>query len=152
MLCEPHAICLNEKDIVVLARVQAKYYNNYGGDMRLLQSVSTDGGKTFSTFKETGVMGGPAFLMRHSSGTIVCTYGYRGDKPYADKVMFSDDGGKTWDTDYVLNDKSVEFDHGYPSTVELEDGSLFTVYYQTRKGGQNHKGLYYTVWKLEKNN
>ncbi len=59
----------------------------------------------------------------HSSGALLCTYGYR-KHPYGQRAMMSRDGGP-------------DSDLGYPSSVELADGSVFTVYYQKeRAGGQ----------------
>jgi hypothetical protein len=46
-----------------------------------------------------------------------------------DYAKISADGGDTWRTDIVLWDEGVCDDLGYPSTVELPDGSLLTVFY-----------------------
>ena len=43
--------------------------------------------------------------------------------------MFSEDEGKTWDADHDLYINHVSDDIGYPSTIELPDGSLLTVFY-----------------------
>lgn len=48
---------------------------------------------------------------------------------YKIRAMFSKDGGKTWDTDNDIYINGVDRDMGYPSTVELKDGSLLTVFY-----------------------
>jgi hypothetical protein len=40
------------------------------------------------------------------------------------------DGGASWNYDYILRDDGPGTDLGYPSTVELGDGSLLTMYYQ----------------------
>ena len=50
--------------------------------------------------------------------------------------MFSRDEGRSWDTDWILRDDGPTHDLGYPSTVELPDGSLFTVYYQQPAAGE----------------
>ncbi|MGN1062496.1 MAG: sialidase family protein, partial [Candidatus Scatosoma sp.] len=146
--CEPHAVGLPNGKIVALIRVQGNFFNNSGRDMRLFQCESVDGGFTFTKAKDTGVEGGPPFLTKHSSGTVICSYGYR-KQPYGQKVMFSDDGCNSWDTGYVINGKAAFFDLGYPSTAELPDGSLITVYYQTEKE-EGLNGIYYTVWKFKK--
>ena len=41
----------------------------------------------------------------------------------------------------------VDGDLGYPATVELSDGSLFTVYYQ-RVPGDRQDSILYTRWEL----
>ena len=93
--------------------------------------------------------GSPPHLFKHSSGMLICTYGYR-EVPFGIKAMFSSDGGKTWDTDNIITTKdSFNWDLGYPSSVELPDSSLLTVFY-----GNNQKGgpakVMQTIWKFEK--
>ena len=58
--------------------------------------------------------------------------------------------GKTWEEDYVLHNAKNEKDGdlGYPSTVELDDGSLITVYYQKYEDDKKCSMLY-TKWQLE---
>ena len=43
--------------------------------------------------------------------------------------MFSKDNGKTWDIDHDIYSGGVNGDLGYPSTVEMSDGTLLTVFY-----------------------
>lgn len=103
----------------------------------LYQSVSKDGGATWSKpmriLAERG--GAPAHIMRHSSGVLISSYGYR-DRDYGIKAMFSTDDGKTWDTDnYIYRSEGDSSDLGYPCTVELEDGSLLTAFYIRQEYG-----------------
>ena len=72
--------------------------------------------------------GAPAHLIRHSSGALISVYEYR-NYPFGIKAMFSYDGGKSWDTDHDIYTNEASWDLGYPSTVELNDGSLLTVFY-----------------------
>ena len=66
--------------------------------------------------------------------------------------MVSFDAGRTWEEDYVLHNAKNEKDGdlGYPSTVELADGSLMTVYYQKYEDDKKCSMLY-TKWRLENN-
>ena len=66
--------------------------------------------------------------MKHSSGALVATYGYR-LFPYGIQAMVSHDEGKTWCEGQYLYSNEISNDIGYPSTVELSDGSLLTVFY-----------------------
>ena len=66
--------------------------------------------------------------MKHSSGVLIATYGHR-EPPYGIKVTFSHDGGESWSESSYLYDQGATHDLGYPSTVELTDGSLLTVFY-----------------------
>lgn len=107
---------------------------------------SEDGGKSWSNVTETGVSGAPPHLMRHSSGAVICSFGRR-EAPFGERVMISYDGGKTWDHEEILDLQERSSDLGYPSTVELDDGSLFTAYYQ-KHGTDTYTSILYTKWKL----
>lgn len=130
--CEPHAIQLPDGRIIVHIRMER------GGEhpsFSTWQSVSADGGKTFSRPEPlVGPQGGaPAHLLLHSGGTLISVYGYR-QAPYGVRAMLSRDGGRTWEPDWILDDECPNWDLGYPATVELKDGSLLTVYYQNVDG------------------
>lgn len=124
--CEPHTILL--RDGRILAHIRAQYANKKG-IFTIYQFESADGGKTWSKPKQIleDNEGAPPHLFRHSSGLLLCTYGHR-KEPYGIRVMFSRDEGQTWDTGYELFE-GFSPDLGYPSTVELNDGSLLTVFY-----------------------
>ncbi|MBQ8759674.1 MAG: exo-alpha-sialidase, partial [Clostridia bacterium] len=86
-------------------------------------------------------------LFRHSSGLLICTYGYR-LAPYGVRVMFSHDEGETWDVDHDLYINNVSPDVGYPSTVELSDGSLVTIFYAIPAQGEKAK-IMQQKWRFE---
>ena len=62
-------------------------------------------------------------------------------------MAFSRDNGVTWDHDWIIRDDGPHEDLGYPSTVELADGSLFTVYYQSVTGDKKCS-LLWSHWRL----
>jgi hypothetical protein len=133
--CEPHSIVLPDGKIIVHIRVQR--YQGPSPVFTIYQSESYDNGKTFTKPHSIGLKhGAPSHILRHSSGVLIASYGYR-EKPYGQRVMFSADHGETWDTDYILRDDGPTSDLGYPATVERKDGSLLTVYYQQEPGRQN---------------
>lgn len=125
--CEPHAIALSDGSVLCHFRVQDYPYREF---FTTYQSRSLDGGKTWS--KPRAVLppfgGAPSHLMLHSSGVLIASYGYRA-APYGIRVMFSRDLGEHWELDHELYRNPHSPDLGYPSTVELSDGSLFTVFY-----------------------
>ena len=96
----------------------------------VFQSESSDKGKTWTKPVQLlpDLGGSPPHILKHSSGALVCTYGYR-EAPFGVKVMFSYDNGKTWDYGHDLYVNGVSGDLGYPSSVELADGSIVTVFY-----------------------
>lgn len=112
----------------------------------IVQSVSDDGGKTWSAPVQTGASGAPPHLIRHSSGALVCVYGQR-RAPYGIRAMISRDRGGSWDAGYWLWDEGLGYDLGYPCSVELDDGTIFTVFY-AKKPGMRHASILWTRWRL----
>ena len=152
MSCEPYAIELSDGMLLCQIRV-----GRYGDDMvfTTYQSESLDGGKTWTTPKpllpKNG--GATAHIIKHSSGVLISVYEKRRDpddeaSPYGIKIMFSRDNGKTWDTDNWLYETRVSTDLGYPATVELEDGSLLTVFY-AHETENSPAEIFQQKWKLE---
>jgi len=120
--CEPHTIVLDDGTLLTHIRADRTF--------TVYQSESKDGGKTWSKPRQLLPQqgGSPPHLFRHSSGMLICTYGYR-QAPFGVRAMFSADGGKNWDAGYDVYVNNVNGDLGYPSTIELADGSLLTVFY-----------------------
>ena len=98
-----------------------------------LQTVSKDGGKTWSVPRSIGVWGIPSFLLRLQDGRLLMTYGHRRN-PLGVQARVSEDCGETWSEPLVLYGDASDGDLGYPSTVQLDDGSLFTVWYEHMRG------------------
>ncbi|MBZ0294448.1 MAG: glycoside hydrolase [Anaerolineae bacterium] len=150
---EPHVAELPDGKLVAHIRLQ----NMAGAPNKLedlglthfsiMQSESTDGGKTWTQEEPLGFHGSPPHLMLHSSGALVCVYGYRLE-PYGQRAAISYDGGQTWAYDYILRDDGPDHDLGYPSSVELADGSILTVYYQKPYSTDDQCGLLWTRWHL----
>jgi hypothetical protein len=116
----------------------------------LWQSVSGDGGKTWSQPVKTPMWGYPAHLLVLRNGHVLCSYGYR-RAPMGIRACLSRDGGRTWDIEreFVLraDGKRSGSDLGYPLTTELEDGTLLTLYYFTCGDGITHVAA--TRWRVE---
>lgn len=110
-----------------------------GTDERLLSSstvvvklfASDDEGLTWTAHELPVTLPGqhPASLLELRDGRILLAYGSRITGLYGVCTRLSDDGGKTWSRPQVLLGAPGPFDGGYPSTVELDDGSLVTAYY-----------------------
>ncbi len=97
-----------------------------------LQSESADGGRTWSIPHTIGVWGLPSFLLRLKNGHLLMTYGYR-RAPFGNQARISQDAGRTWSDPLTISADGASGDLGYPSTVELADGSLLTVWYEKPK-------------------
>ena len=112
-----------------------------------LQSESSDGGRTWSAPHGIGVWGLPSFLLRLRDGRLLMTYGYR-RAPFGNQARISTDHGRTWSAPLVVSDDGTSGDLGYPSTVEFEDGSLLSAWYESRKGVA-HAVLRTAHWTVE---
>lgn len=135
LLCEPYAIELPDGRLI--CHIRAQRYDESGCTyFTLYQSESCDGGRNWSVPHRIldKTEGAPSHMMLHSSGILLATYGHR-EKPYGIRVMFSKDGGNNWDTGYEIYSDEVSDDIGYPCSVELQDGSILTVFYAHEKVG-----------------
>lgn len=117
-----------------------------GGDGHLLASWSDDGGRTWSFPTVTGIWGYPPHLLHLADGRLLCTYGHR-RTPLGVQAAVSIDGGETWDIAHraILADNGETGDLGYPMSVQLSDGSIYTAYYVTKAGVTHCLGL---RWEL----
>jgi hypothetical protein len=125
--------------------VQIRNHNKANGG-ETLQSESTDGGSSWSVPRAIGVWGLPSFLVRLRNDKLLMTYGYR-RPPFGNQARLSEDHGRTWSEPFILSGDGAGGDLGYPSTVELADGSLLTVWYETMKGSP-YAVLRQAHWRL----
>jgi hypothetical protein len=98
-----------------------------------LQSESTDGGRTWSVPQAIGVWGLPSHLLRLRNGHLLMSYTHR-RKPFGNQARLSKDNGRSWSEPLTISTDGLGSDLGYPSTVELDDGTLLTVWYEVMKG------------------
>ena len=140
--------CISEPHVIELpnGRLLAAFRIEDSNPLCVAFSHSDDGGITWSEVKRSDCWGGPAHLMLHSSGALICSCGYR-ENPFGEHAFVSYDMGETFQEKYIL-DESKYHDLGYPSTVELDDGSLLTVYYQ-KQGDDYAPSILYTHWRLK---
>ena len=139
---EPHVVELDDGTLIVHLRC-------HGGNRRTVQCESRDGGRTWSPVHETGIRGYPSHLLRLKDGGLLSTYASRDAGRYGEYVCVSFDGGKSWNVkDELCLTRHFNGDLGYPSTVELSDGTLVTVYYQARQQGEK-PCLMATKWRFK---
>ncbi|MFZ2643263.1 MAG: sialidase family protein [Verrucomicrobiia bacterium] len=139
---ELHAVETTDGRIIVQIR-----NHNKANAGETLQTESTDGGKTWSVPHPIGVWGLPSHLLRLRSGKLLMTYGHR-RPPFGNQARVSDDGGKTWSEPVIVSGDGAGGDLGYPSTVELADGTLLSVWYELMKGSPRAV-LRQARWTLE---
>jgi hypothetical protein len=142
---EPHLVELASGKILAMFRHEPK------GDTSqcfLLQSESSDCGKTWAPLVRTRIWGYPPHLLQLQNGWLLVVYGHRRE-PYGERACISRDEGKTWDVEneIVLTGAATR-DLGYPSSIQLRDGSILTVFYQAEQLG-DPAVLMSTHWRLK---
>jgi len=138
---EPHMVEVDRGRLVVLFR-------DCNPPDKLRQSESADGGLTWSAPHTTPMQGHPPHVIRLSNGWLLAVYGRR-RPPFGEYACISRDGGKTWDVENEIKLASApNGDLGYPASVQLENGSIWTVYYQIHQPGEK-PCLMGTHWRLK---
>lgn len=117
---EPYLVETTDGRIIVFCRTSLPV---------MTQVVSCDGGKTWSEMTKTPIVGYPPHFLQLRNGKLLCSYVDRDTRH--EMAVISDDQGRTWDVaNRIFISKGPKTDMGYPSTIENDDGSLLTVYYQ----------------------
>ena len=114
-------------------RLLAALRSSQGGQ-HIAMAYSSDQGRTWSEPRPLTHDGEvPGDLIALKDGSVVFAYGERGVQPFGVRALISHDGGTTWDENHrvIVAADSPNWDTGYPSSVELKDGQIFTVYYKT---------------------
>jgi sialidase-1 len=122
---------------------------NHGGDQPLYATYSDDNGKTWAPVQKTEMIGHPADVIQLKDGRLMATYGVREGshtKPGGIRACFSNDNGKTWNikSEIQLRNDFINWDIGYPESLQLADGRVLTVYYYNLFGKYFIGG---TLWK-----
>lgn len=150
VLNEPHMIELPGGRLICQMRCENEEAFEGGEEniFTVYQSISDDGGKSWTEpemiLDKTG--GAPPHLILLSSGVLLSTYGRR-KMPYGIMAMVSYNGGESWEKDIRLFENTESDDIGYPSTVELPDGTLLTVFY-ARENENSPCCIYQQRWKI----
>ncbi len=149
-LSEQHAVETTEGKIVALSRYAGKKGDN--ADIALRQVESSDDGKTWTPPRKTGIQGYPAHVLRLDNGWLLAVYGRR-IPPMGQRACISKDHGRTWlvDQEIVLSNALPQDagDLGYPSSVQLPDGSIWTVFYQVDEPHGKFPVLMGVHWRIE---
>ncbi|TSA32543.1 MAG: exo-alpha-sialidase [Opitutales bacterium] len=139
---ELHAVETDDGRIVAQIRHEGKVDTNW-----TLQTESADGGKTW-TIPRPITFGIPSQLLKLRDGRLLMTYGHR-RKPFGNQARMSTDQGRTWSEPMIISGDGAAGDLGYPSTVELADGTLLTVWYENMKD-LGKAVLRQAKWKISK--
>jgi hypothetical protein len=139
---ELHAVETDDGRIVAQIRHEGKVDTNW-----TLQTESADGGKIW-TIPRPITFGIPSQLLKLRDGRLLMTYGHR-RPPFGNQARLSTDHGRSWSEPMIISGDGAAGDLGYPSTVELADGTLLTVWYENMKD-LGKAVLRQAKWKLVK--
>ncbi len=141
---EPHLAELPDGKLVAMFRYEPPEDKE---QHFLRQSESIDGGKTWTETHKTPLWGYPPHLLVLKDGRLLVVYGRRKD-PNSERASISSDGGTTWGPELTLCE-AANSDLGYPSSVQLDDETILTVYYQDQ-GRKKETCLWSTHWRIVK--
>ena len=163
-LCsEPYGIQLSDGSFVAAVRVEDHSGTVEGVTLCTYLSYSKDGYNFSKAVRVDDMMGSTVHFLELSNGALVMSYQYRGsafeelrESTTGIRARVSYDGGRTWDDVINITELPLDApygDYGYPATIELDDGSLMTVYYQPVYNSSTGKysddpAILYTQWKL----
>ena len=104
--------------------------------------TSDDDGRTWSSAREAPLPGFPADLLELADQRIVLTAEQRDTDPPCSGITgcLSEDGGATWSPYRTFVSVPWRSDHGYPSSVQLRDGTIVTAYYWGGRAGEGEYG------------
>lgn len=129
-LSEPALLKVTDKRWLLHVRTAKGASPSAKGD--LVQSISEDGGKTWSPYESLGFVAHAPELLKLENGVIVSSFRWldwgTDVNREAVSMIYSLDGGETWsDLIEILDCGKAEC--GYPGMIELPDNKILVVYY-----------------------
>lgn len=147
LLSEPYAIRLKNGEIFAAVRSDSTTVYPARETLKIYTTRSKDNGKTWETPQLLDLCGAPPHLLEHSSGALILAYSRR-KAPMGEYVRVSYDGGVTWSKDTRIGTEPIDWDHGYPTSVELANGDILTTYYQ-KCPGDEFNSIHSVRWNLD---
>lgn len=124
LAAETDVVLLNDKTLFASLRGD-------GSKVNMHYATSKDLGKTWSPVNDIGFVGHSPSFTRLKTGEILLSYRAFCTKiGYFTGLRISRDEAKTWEGPYLVDEKVG----GYPSTVELKDGTILIIYYEEGEG------------------
>lgn len=124
LAAETDVVLLNDKTLFASLRGD-------GSKVNMHYATSKDLGKTWTPVNDIGFVGHSPSFTRLKTGEILLSYrAFSAKIGYYTGLRISRDEAKTWEGPYLVDEKVG----GYPSTVELKDGSILIIYYEEGEG------------------
>ena len=141
---DEHLVKVDNGKLMVLFR---DYYGELPGHYYMQQPESTDSGYTWSATYVTPIRGFPPHVINLHNDWLLVVYDKRW-VPFGAYARISRDQSKTWEVkNQIKLTDDPNGDFGYPASVQLDDGSIWTVYYQVEKLGEK-TCLMETHWRI----
>jgi sialidase-1 len=121
---EPHLVETLTGKLIVFMR-----FETYIQCPCMLFSESYDGGVSWPEGKLSNILGFPPHLLCLHDGRLLLTYSCR-HLPFGQYATVSNDNGLSWAPPFLISSAPND-DHGYPTSVQLDDESIVTVYYES---------------------
>jgi sialidase-1 len=103
-----------------------------GNRGELMQSISDDGGKSWSPYEKLGLVAHAPEIIRLNNGALISSFRWldweNTIKRQAVSMIYSLDKGDTWSNVVEIRDCGLP-ECGYPGMVEIEDNKIVVVYY-----------------------
>lgn len=136
---EPAILCLKSDKLILIGRDNGTRY--------LHQTMSADGGRSWTAPTRLPIEGYPAQLLALKDDRLLLTYGWR-QPDFGIRAVLSNDSGDSWD---IANTIRIRGDLpnknlGYPATIQSDRDEFFTIYY-----GEDATGctcIMGTTWRL----
>lgn len=132
-ICRSYDIPCGTEDKVRPVRRLMPEHSNHWIEIRR----STDGGRHWrplsildTPYSAQSTSSNPSCLGRLPDGRLVIHYAFRGKNPRL-VARLSQDGGKTWGEEIVLDSNMTDDDVGYPCLAMLPFGKVLVVYHST---------------------
>ncbi|MCE5348113.1 MAG: glycoside hydrolase [Bacteroidales bacterium] len=120
LAAETDVVLLNDKTLFAALRGD-------GSKVNMHYATSSDLGKSWTPVKDIGFVGHCPSFTKLKTGEILLSYrAFSNVKGYFTGIRISRDEAKTWEGPYLVDEKVG----GYPSTIELKDGSILIIYYE----------------------
>ena len=125
---EANTVLAAETDIILLSdNTLFAALRGDGSRVNMHYATSNDMGKSWSPVINSGFVGHAPSFTRLSSGEILLSYrAHDPESGYYTGLRISYDEAKSFEGPYLIDVKVG----GYPSTVELKDGSVLIIYYE----------------------
>ncbi|PYI56187.1 sialidase family protein [Paenibacillus flagellatus] len=120
------------------------------GDLHVELYASDDGGRSWTgKGPVTLPLQHPANFLRLRDGRILLSFGIRCRGYFGVGARISKDDGESWGAPIFLVDYEAVADGGYPSSVELDDGTIVTAYYSHKVPHHHRYHMGVVRWKAD---